>query len=85
MRDKKKRESAVTPQADTEEPVTPEALPFPVTCIGASAGGLEAFGALLRSLPANTGMAFVLVSHLPPDHASALAELLSRATEMPVA
>src|SRR4051812_13198332 len=60
------------------------ALPFPVVCIGASAGGLEAFTQLLGALPANTGMAFVLVSHLSPSHASHLAEILARATRMPV-
>ncbi|HEX6882429.1 MAG TPA: chemotaxis protein CheB [Planctomycetota bacterium] len=53
--------------------------------MGASAGGLEAFTQLLQALPADTGMAFVLVQHLSPTHASALAEILSRATRMPVA
>src|SRR6266540_2923017 len=60
------------------------ALPFPVVCIGASAGGLEAFTQLLSALPTDTGMAFVLVSHLSPSHTSHLAEILSRATRMPV-
>jgi two-component system, chemotaxis family, CheB/CheR fusion protein len=57
---------------------------FPVVGIGASAGGLEAFTKLLKHLPGDTGMAFVLVQHLDPTHASALTELLSRATAMPV-
>ncbi len=57
---------------------------FPIVGIGASAGGLEAFTQLLKALPADTGMAFVLVQHLAPTHASALAEILSRATSMPV-
>ena len=43
-------------------------LPFPVVCVGASAGGLEAFSELLGALPIDTGMAFVLVSHLSPSH-----------------
>src|SRR5205823_7468558 len=60
------------------------ALPFPVVCVGASAGGLEAFTQLLNALPSDTGMAFVLVSHLSPSHASHLAEILSRSTRMPV-
>jgi two-component system CheB/CheR fusion protein len=38
--------------------------------IGASAGGLEAFSGLLANLPANTGMAFLLVQHLDPAHSS---------------
>ncbi|HUE69334.1 MAG TPA: chemotaxis protein CheB [Pirellulaceae bacterium] len=57
---------------------------FPVVGVGASAGGLEAFTQLLKALPADTGMAFVLVQHLAPSHPSALAEILSRATKMPV-
>ena len=57
----------------------------PVVGVGASAGGLEAFTHLLQALPVDTGMAFVLVQHLAPAHPSALAEILSRATTMPVA
>jgi two-component system CheB/CheR fusion protein len=55
-----------------------------VVGVGASAGGLEALTNLLRALPVDTGMAFVLVQHLAPTHPSALAEILSRATTMPV-
>src|SRR5258705_4425986 len=57
---------------------------FPVVGIGASAGGLEAFTKLLRNLPADTGMAFVLIQHLDPTHESILASLLSRSSGMPV-
>ena len=57
---------------------------FPVVAVGASAGGLEAFSALLAHLPADTGMAFVLIQHLAPGHESMLSQLLSRATAMPV-
>ncbi len=57
---------------------------FPIVGIGASAGGLEAFTELLSHLPANTGMAFVLIQHLDPKHESHLTELLSRASKMPV-
>ena len=67
-------------------PSTPPApLPVPVVGIGASAGGLEAFRDLLEALPNNTGMAFVLVSHLSKSYKSMLSELLSKATRMPVA
>src|SRR5215831_5825311 len=59
-------------------------LPFPVVGVGASAGGLEAFMQLLRALEARLGMAFVLVPHLDPSHESAMSELLSRGTKMPV-
>src|SRR5712671_4495829 len=57
---------------------------FPVVGIGASAGGLEAFRQLLERLPVDTGMAFVLVSHLDPTHKSILTELLARRTKLPV-
>jgi two-component system CheB/CheR fusion protein len=57
---------------------------FPIVGIGASAGGLEAFEQFFRHVPVNTGMAFVLVSHLDPDHASMLTEILQRTTAMPV-
>ncbi len=57
---------------------------FPVVGIGASAGGLDAFLELLRALPPNTGMAFVLVQHLEPHHESELTEILSRSTKLPV-
>src|SRR4030095_157489 len=55
---------------------------FPVVGIGASAGGLEAFTELLKNLPLDTGMGFVLVQHLDPQHESALVDLLARATSM---
>ena len=57
---------------------------FAIVGIGASAGGLEAFTTLFKALPADTGMAFVLVPHLAPSHSSALAGILSRITTMPV-
>ena len=56
---------------------------FPVVGIGASAGGLEAFRQLLSHLPTDTGMAFVLIQHLAPDHKSLLTEILARETTMP--
>jgi len=60
------------------------ALPFPVVGVGASPGGLDAFKTLLAALPAETGMAFVLIQHLDPKHASFMADLLSSRTRMPV-
>jgi two-component system, chemotaxis family, CheB/CheR fusion protein len=59
-------------------------LSFPIVGVGASAGGLEAFTQLLRSLPEKAAMAFVLVQHLDPTHKSSLVELLSRAAKLPV-
>ena len=63
---------------------TTENTYFPVVGIGASAGGLEAVTALIKQLPLNTGMAFILVQHLAPSHESMLAELLARETALPV-
>ncbi|MBS4096890.1 MAG: PAS domain-containing protein [Sulfuricella sp.] len=69
-------------------PPTPTAPPngeaFPIVGIGASAGGLEAFEQFFRHTPADSGMAFIVVSHLDPGHASILTEILQRATAMPV-
>lgn len=58
---------------------------FLIVAIGASAGGIEAFAELIRELPPDTGMAFVLIQHLDPHHKSMLAELFSRQTTMSVA
>jgi two-component system CheB/CheR fusion protein len=55
-----------------------------VVGVGASAGGLEAFKQFLKRLPTDTGMAFVLITHLDPKHESILPELLARATQLPV-
>jgi two-component system CheB/CheR fusion protein len=56
----------------------------PIVGIGASAGGLEAFRELLTHLPLDTGMGFVLVQHLDPQHESALTQILTRVTSLPV-
>ena len=57
---------------------------FPIAAIGASAGGLEAFTELLANLPNDTGMGFVLIQHLAPEHDSQLSAILRRTTTMPV-
>lgn len=69
---------------DVDEP-DPKDEFFPVVGIGASAGGLEAFSKLLENLPADTGMAYVFVQHLAPEHHSLLSNLLSKKTPMKVA
>ncbi len=56
----------------------------PIVGVGASAGGLEAFTELLKHLPLDTGMGFVLVQHLDPQHESALTQILTRATSLPL-
>jgi two-component system CheB/CheR fusion protein len=71
-------------QQETGSPQAGTPKRFPIVGIGASAGGLEAFTQFLQNLPTDTGMGFVLVQHLDPAHASALTQLLSRATSLPV-
>lgn len=58
--------------------------PFYIVAIGASAGGLEAVSALLKYLPSDTGMAFIYVQHLNPEHKSYLTSILSKITKMKV-
>ncbi|QHI99891.1 PAS domain S-box protein [Xylophilus rhododendri] len=70
---------------DPEEiPVAKSTLPFPVVGIGASAGGLIALQKLLGRLPAEPGMAFVIVMHLSPEHDSSLGPILQRTSSLPV-
>jgi two-component system CheB/CheR fusion protein len=57
---------------------------FPIVGIGASAGGLEALEQFLSGVPADCGLAFVLVQHLDPLHKDIMVELLQRCTSMPV-
>ena len=57
---------------------------FPIVGIGASAGGLEAFHKFFDHMPADCGLAFVMILHLPADRKSMLADILGRWTHMPV-
>lgn len=57
---------------------------FPIVGIGASAGGLECFKEFFGKIAPDTGMAFVLVSHLSPGHVSMLSEIIQRVTKMTV-
>ena len=56
---------------------------FPVVCVGGSAGGLDAYTRLLRNLPADMGVAVVIVNHLRTV-STLLHEILPRSTAMPV-
>ncbi|MGA2670767.1 MAG: chemotaxis protein CheB, partial [Dehalococcoidia bacterium] len=57
---------------------------FPIVGIGSSAGGLEALQELFTNMPSDTGMGFVVVTHLDPSHVSIMPELLKKCTDMPV-
>jgi two-component system CheB/CheR fusion protein len=63
--------------------VTPNEL-FPVVGIGSSAGGVEALQLFFQKTPADTGMAFILVSHLARDYQSLLPEIVARHARMRV-
>jgi two-component system CheB/CheR fusion protein len=57
---------------------------LPIVGLGASAGGLEAFEAFFTAMPPDSGIAFVLVSHLDPIHVSIMPELIRKRTKMEV-
>ena len=57
---------------------------FPIVGIGASAGGIEALEGFFRGLPADPGLAIVIVTHLSPERESLLHEVVSRLTTMSV-
>jgi two-component system CheB/CheR fusion protein len=57
--------------------------PFPIVGIGASAGGVEALEGLFRAMPADSGMAFVIITHLAPERESLIAEIIGRCTKTP--
>ena len=63
---------------------TPSDTPTHVVGIGASAGGLIALEEFFKTVPAKTGLAYVVIQHLPADHKSMMLELLSRHTELEV-
>ena len=81
---------------DADQPLTPTLLRevarpdgsaadrFPLVGLGGSAGSLAAFEQFFRALPADTGMAFVVVTHLAPDLDSALVQVLQQFTRLKV-
>jgi two-component system CheB/CheR fusion protein len=71
----KSSETKQAPKSDTH---------FPIVGIGASAGGLDPFKKLLKEIPADSGMAYVIVQHLSPDYDSNLTEILAQHTKIPV-
>ena len=86
---KKKASPARSPKTHAKEiPLQAAANPgtavFPIVGIGASAGGLEALDQFLRNVPADSGMAFVIVQHLDPMRRGVMPELLQRVTRMKV-
>ncbi|HXZ23161.1 MAG TPA: CheR family methyltransferase, partial [Methanomassiliicoccales archaeon] len=81
---KKPKKKSAEEQAAEEPSESEKKTGFPIVGVGGSAGGLEAMELFFKSCPAETGLAYVIISHLDPKHPSILAELLSRDTSMDV-
>jgi two-component system CheB/CheR fusion protein len=73
-----------TSEAPQVSGASPESSRFAIVALGASAGGLGALDEFFAAVPANSGMAFVVVTHVHPSSPSLLPDLLSRRTSMPV-
>ncbi|WP_051261494.1 chemotaxis protein CheB [Desulfovibrio inopinatus] len=73
-----------TEDAHIAPPESSEETPLPVVGIGASAGGFEALESFFKKMPSDSGICFVVVQHLSPDHKSLMVELLSKHTQMKV-
>jgi two-component system CheB/CheR fusion protein len=71
-------------ESSEESSRTRRAPSCPVIGIGASAGGVQALQKFLPAVPPDSGLAFVVILHLAPEHESALAQVLSRASHIPV-
>jgi two-component system CheB/CheR fusion protein len=82
MHDKTKKSTSISPSkmksADSEK------KQFPIVCIGASAGGLEALEQFLGNVPVNSGIGYIVIQHLDPTQKGMLPELLQRITKMEV-
>jgi two-component system CheB/CheR fusion protein len=77
-----RKQASTATRATAPAQFTPE--PLSIVALGGSAGGLEAYEKFFRNMPDASGLAFVLVPHLDPGHASRLTEILQRCTAMPV-
>jgi chemotaxis methyl-accepting protein methylase len=83
-RDKGRERLAKAKRSTSSDDAPSEERLFPIVGIGASAGGLEALDVFLRNIPANSGIAFIIVQHLEPTQKDFLVELLQRSTAMKV-
>jgi two-component system CheB/CheR fusion protein len=81
---KEKKETNEASGLDADMTVSSKNKTFSIVGIGASAGGLEALEQFFENMPKNSGMAFVIIQHLAPNHKSIVPELLQRITEMKV-
>ncbi len=84
---KAKPKAPVRPQSDDQKPPTEAGSrrdPLYIVGIGGSAGALEALGQFFPNLPPNSGLGFVVVTHLDPTHKGIMPELIQRMTPMKV-
>jgi|GEM_PF-800574 len=79
----RKQEIAGTPE-DTHPPNGQDKKPGYIVAIGGSAGGLEAFERFFAGVPPDSGLAFIVIQHLDPDHKALIPELLQRSISIPV-
>src|ERR1035437_2598984 len=82
MLNKTKKSTLIVPSKVKSDDT--EKKQFPIVCIGASAGGLEAFEQFLGNVPVNSGIGYIVIQHLDPTQKGMLPELLQRITEMEV-
>ena len=80
----KTRKPASAEPGTKKAPVNTDSGQFPIVGIGASAGGLEALEQFFGNMPKDSGMAFVVIQHLDPNHVGIMPELLQRITLMKV-
>ena len=79
-----KARKEISVKSTKEKPSDSETANFPIVCVGASAGGLEALEQFLGNVPENSGMAYVIIQHLDPTQKGMLPELLQRISNMKV-
>lgn len=72
------------PKAPKIQSSLKENIKFPIVCIGASAGGLEALEQYLENVSESSGMAYIVIQHLDPTQKGMLPELLQRVTHLKV-
>jgi two-component system, chemotaxis family, CheB/CheR fusion protein len=77
-------DSAPLPDSTSNPPEACHASPALYVAVGASAGGLEAIDLFFSNMAHDSGLAFIVIQHLSPDHKSLMKEILSKKTAMPV-
>ncbi len=83
-RKQSRKQNVVVSPVDTHPPSEPVKKPGYIVAVGGSAGGLEAFERFFAGIPPDTGMAFVVIQHLDPDHKALVPQLLQRSMKIPV-